>query len=174
MRHLNDYITSTHDQLKGREEIEWLNFWYSEANSTPPYRIIFIGDSTGRMIRSTLEKQLKAPVDFIGTSCGLHDVLFVSQIDSFFSSSKYIYSAIFVQLGHHSIRNGEGEIYTEADYDRYRQDLYGLIHFLKQFTDNILLLSCFQSVIPYPRGYQKGFKRRLVKLNGIEYYLENI
>ena len=160
MKHLSEFILSPYDSLASREETEWLNYWYGKANSlTRSRRILFIGDSTARMVRGRLESRLGIPVDFIGTSSGLHDVLFVSQVDAFFSSKRYSYAAIMVQLGQHSIKNEKGEVYTESDYIQFRQDILGLVLFLKQFSPNIILLTCFLSVAPYPRGFQTGLKR---------------
>lgn len=36
MKNISDFINSAHDSREGREPIEWVNVWYSEANSTPP------------------------------------------------------------------------------------------------------------------------------------------
>ena len=33
------------DSLKAREEVEWLNFWYDDANSESGRRVLFFGDS---------------------------------------------------------------------------------------------------------------------------------
>ena len=93
-------------ELNEREEIEWSNFWIDEANKENKDRILIIGDSTARMIRSTLAKMSNRPVDLFATSSGLHDSLFVNQIDCFFKS-EYQYDTIIVQLGHHA-RTGSG------------------------------------------------------------------
>lgn len=152
MKSILDFVSPSYDGLKGRESIEWANFWYSQSNAIPQPsgRILLIGDSTARMVRSTFERQQEVPVDMIGSSCGLHDILFLRQVDAFFTSASYRYTAIFIQMGHHSIRGESGELYGVDDYKRFRQDYVGLIDYLKQFSDNIILLTNFLNVTPIP------------------------
>lgn len=154
MKTLENFVFPAHDKKAAREKIEWANFWYSQANNASlpeakEKRILLVGDSTVRMVRSSLERRLNIPVDMIGTSSGLHDILFVKQFNAFFSSPCYNnYSAIFVQLGHHSIANDEGCTYLDQDYIRFRKDYVGMLSFLRQFSSNIILLSCFLNVTP--------------------------
>lgn len=152
MKQLTDYIISSHDRSEGREPIEWANFWYSETNSTPPRpRILLIGDSTARMVRSTFERVARRPVDMIGTSCGLNDVLFGKQMEAFFASEQFCYDCIFVQVGHHSIKNVHGEEYSEDDFRQFRKDYLGLLDFLQQYSNNIVLLTNFLNVSSLPK-----------------------
>lgn len=152
MNLISNYISPSHDRLEGRESIEWANFWYSRANSLYDNgsRILLVGDSTVRMVRSTFENVTHVPVDMIGTSCGLNDILFLSQMDAFFVSSQYKYTAIFIQMGHHSIRGVDGNIYCDSDYEQFKKDYVGLICFLRQYCSNIILLTCFLNVSPLP------------------------
>lgn len=89
-------------ELIEREDTEWSNFWRDQANKETDGRILLIGDSTARMIRSTYGRIAGKPVDLLATSSGLHDSLFVSQMDCFFSSTEYKYDKIIVQIGHHA------------------------------------------------------------------------
>lgn len=158
MKSFLDFV-SPYDGLQGRESIEWSNFWYSQSNSAPQSsRILLIGDSTARMIRSTFERYQRCPVDMIGSSCGLHDILFIRQIDAFFASSEYRYSAIYIQMGHHSIRGEGGKPYQDDDYLRYKEDYIGLINYLRQYTDNIILLTSFLNVTPIPDKFSSALR----------------
>ncbi len=158
MKSLLEFV-SPYDGLKGRESIEWSNFWYSQSNSDHQSdRILLIGDSTVRMIRSTFERYQRCPVDMIGSSSGLHDILFIRQIDAFFASSEYRYSAIFIQMGHHSIRGDGGTPYQDDDYNRYKEDFIGLINYLRQYTENIILLTSFLNVTPIPSMFSSTLR----------------
>lgn len=148
MKPVNSYFPISHNSPSGREEVEWANFWYSHANSKYPRRILLLGDSTARMVRSTFEKSCGIPVDMLGTSCGLHDFMFIKQVEAFFYSDQIYYDAIFVQLGQHSNINELGEKYTNKDFVTYKEDLTHLVEFLKQYSGNIILLSIFYAVIP--------------------------
>ena len=151
MKGLSEYVSSVYDGTMGRESIEWANIWYSEANlPTSKDRILLIGDSTARMIRSTFQRMIGKPVDMLGTSCSLHDILFLKQLDALFASKYYHYSHIFIQMGHHSIRGESGLLYGEGDYIRFHQDYVALINFLSHYCKNIILLTCFLNVSPLP------------------------
>lgn len=144
----SEMIGVTHDSINGREKTEWSNFWYDQANKESQERILLIGDSTVRMIRSTFAREIGCPVDMLGTSSGLHDILFAKQMDIFFTSDCYKYTTIFIQLGHHSRIYDKGNRYEEKDYIRFYEDMCILINYLKQFCERIILLSIFYDVIP--------------------------
>lgn len=138
----------TVDRESYREQIEWCNFWYDNAVKSDAKRILIIGDSTARMVRSTLSKLLGRPVDLFATSSSIDDILFKRQLNSFFCSYFTKYSTIFVQVGHHGRKGKNGDKYTNEDYIKYRSDLIALIKFLKQFSNNIVVESIFDSVKP--------------------------
>ena len=119
---LVEYLKTTHDNLKGREELEWSNTWIEKANENICNRILLIGDSTARMVRKTFSQLTGRPVDLIAHSGGLHDILFVRQVEAFFTSSKYKYSTIYIQLGHHSWWNENGNDYTDEDFECFKND----------------------------------------------------
>lgn len=162
MRKYADYVNRVHDNIKGREKVEWANYWYDFANKESNKRILLIGDSTVRMVRSTLSRIACCPVDMIGTSSGLHDSLFIAQMDAFFSSDMYLYDIIYIQLGHHSRVGDTGEEYNEDDYRIFKDDLNRLVSFLSQFTTKIVLLSVFYSVICYS-GHDENWKPSFVQ-----------
>lgn len=132
----------------------------------PPHteRILLIGDSTVRMVRSTFERETSLPVDMIGTSCGLHDVMFLAQIEAFFCSTQYQYSTIFVQLGHHSIKGESGEEYSTSDLQQYKIDMEGLISYLRQHSAKVVLLSSFLNVNPIPSCMSGRIRKMAVLL----------
>lgn len=96
------FIHNVRSNRVSREEVEWANYWIDQANVVSEKRILLIGDSTARMVRRTLAKLTKCPVDLIASSSSLHDELFVNLIDGYFKNLLYSYDYIFVQLGHHA------------------------------------------------------------------------
>lgn len=127
---------------QGRENTEWSNTWYSKANEPVlNSKILLIGDSTGRKIRSTLERISGIPTDFFGTSAGLHDILFYSQLESFFEPVSWLYDTIFVWLGYHSLKNCHGEFYNNEDFEQFEEDVCNIIEYLKKYGRQIVLCS---------------------------------
>lgn len=119
MIQFRDMIQDSYDGISGREDIEWSNFWWDKANKKTSRRYLLIGDSTVRMVRSTFARISQIPVDMIGTSSDIDDILFVSQIDAFFSTKQYDYDAIFLQIGHHARTAKDGGVYTDEDLYRF-------------------------------------------------------
>lgn len=147
MKRISEYIKRSVDEFSGREDIEWANFWYDYANDSEKKRILLVGDSTARMVRSTFSQKYGIAVDLLGTSAGLHDVLLKSQIEAFFASNKYLYEAIFVQVGHHGIITDSGEEIRKEEDFVFEEDYKGLVDYLSQYTSRIILLSIFESVL---------------------------
>lgn len=79
------------------------------------------------MVRSTFERVAKRPIDMIGISCRLNDVLFLNQMEALFASDYFRYDRIFVQMVHHSIKNVQGEDYSDDDFCKFRQDYIALL-----------------------------------------------
>lgn len=131
-----------------REEIEWSNTWYSNANSPAIEggKLLLIGDSTGRKIRSTMERMSKKSVDFLGTSAGLHDVLFCSQVESFLTPVTWKYEAIYIWLGYHSLKNENGDYYGERELVQFESDIKNLVYYLTKYSPNIVLCSALYPV----------------------------
>lgn len=164
MRLYFDMIPNVHDLIPARERLEWSNFWYDDTDKEVPHRILLVGDSTARMVRSKLAEFTGYSVDLLGSSSGLHDVLFVKQVDCFFSSVRYRYDAIYVQLGHHSRISEDGSPYSQKDYYRFEEDYECLIDYLSQHSDRIILLSVFYSVIPYKYHFKGRIMREVETL----------
>lgn len=148
MRDYFSFVSDIRSKYNEREDIEWSNFWIDKANQNINDRILLIGDSTARMVRSTLAHTTGKPVDLLASSSGLHDSLFASQIKCFFMESLYKYDTIFVQLGHHAEIGVGGGTYKELDWELFEKDFRGLCLFLKQYTNNIIIESIFYTVIP--------------------------
>lgn len=51
--------------IAGREHVEWLNFWFDNANEKRSDRILLIGDSVTHDYRKPLAQLTKKPVDFL-------------------------------------------------------------------------------------------------------------
>ena len=150
MRSFSSYIGATSfDSYSPREEIEWSNFWWDSANKPSEKRYLLVGDSTIRMVRHSLADAIKSPVDMIGSSSNIDDVLFVSQVDAFFASALYRrYDAIFVQMGHHGRIGRDGGTFEKTDEENFGKSLTCLLQFLSQFSDRIIVESIFDAVIP--------------------------
>ena len=124
MRLYREYIDVAYDSLSPREPIEWSNFWWDSADKETEKRYLLIGDSTIRMVRHSLADSLHCPVDMIGSSSNLDDILFVSQVDAFFCSAFYRkYDAIFVQMGHHGRIGRDGASFCQRDEEFFEQSL---------------------------------------------------
>ena len=150
MKPFSSFIgTSIFDAYPAREDIEWSNFWWDSANKKTEKRYLLIGDSTIRMVRHALADALKCPVDMIGSSSNIDDILFVSQVDAFFASSLYRrYDAIFVQMGHHGRIGRDGGPFEKSDEDNFENALTVFLQFLAQFSDRIIVESIFDAVVP--------------------------
>ena len=88
------------NDLLVREDTEWVNYWYDKAKEDDPDRLLMIGDSTARMIRSTFSSVYGHPVDLFGTSAGFQNPMFWKQLESFWDV--YTYKAAYVQIGIHA------------------------------------------------------------------------
>lgn len=140
MKELKEYITDVVDSLTYREKIEWSNFWWDDADTPRNERYLIIGDSTARMLRSNFSKEIGKPVDMVGSSSNIDDILFVNQIDAFFTSSHYqYYECIFVQLGHHRRTSINGTKYSGEDFERYKHNMFLLINFYINILKKLLL-----------------------------------
>lgn len=153
MRSLRMFLTNVVDGKGGREPLEWSNIWIDSANVDVENKILMIGDSTARMVRSTFAKVANKPVDMIGTSSPINDVLFVDLIDYFFRNSQCKYEAIFVQLGHHGRTSLGGGKYEDVDYLVFEESFRGLILYLEQFCDHIIVETIFDSVVPFKKTF---------------------
>lgn len=168
MKTYGEFINPKSKYLEEREEIEWVNVWRDKANEKCEKRVMLLGDSTSRIMRGALSAYLQVPVDLLATSAGLHDELFINQLDAFFASEEYTYTTIFVQIGHHAmIASGglQNGYLKDKDYEIFEQDFRKLIQYLQQFTDEIIIESIFYSVFPYKRTILNRLRRPKEKYN---------
>ncbi len=120
-----------------------------------------IGDSNGRMVRRSLEVASGKPVDFLGSSSGLHDLLFFSQLEAFLAplqNKKESYDVCYFWMGYHSLINDEGEIYKESDYTRFEQDVENIIDFLQKYCKRMVICS---ALFPYIKKHKGALWYRL-------------
>lgn len=143
-----------------REEIEWANFWIDQADQERKDRILLIGDSTARMVRSCLAKCTGRPVDLLASSSSFHDSMFINQMDCFFSEKGYEYDTIFVQVGHHGEIGIGGGTYKDEDWKIFEEEFRVLITFLKTMTEKVVIESIFYTVFPDKRN---KFVKMLIK-----------
>lgn len=113
------------------------------------------------MVRRSLEEVAGKSVDFLGTSSGLHDLLFCSQLEAFLSplkDSNEKYDVCYFWMGYHSLINDEGETYNEADYNRFEQDIETVIDHIRKYCKRIVICS---SLYPYIKKYKGALWYRL-------------
>lgn len=97
------------------------------------------------MARSSLAKLEKCPVDMIASSYNLDDLLFVRMIDGFFDNIRYQYKTVFVQISHHG--SGLQDFNCDPqkfDEENYANNIRSLIGFLRQYCENIILVSVME------------------------------
>lgn len=131
------------------EPIEWSNSWYNN-NWNGEKRILLLGDSTMRMVRSRLQNKLNLPIDLFASSSAFRESLFANQLDAFLKSlplDNFKYQIIFVQFGFHSILGADGNLYSDKDYQDFKSGYESLLDYLKQFCHVIIVESAFYSVI---------------------------
>lgn len=85
-----------------RENIEWTNTWIENSQDIDKERILLIGDSIAREIRSRISNAIEKTVDFIGTSSLYEDPCFYNVFNAFFDNNLYKYSSIIISLGAHA------------------------------------------------------------------------
>ena len=136
-----------YNQLSGRENTEWANFWYDYANKAFSQRCLMIGDSTGRQIRRSLSDSINMPVDFFGSSASLRDVFFWNQLDAFIKDSIYNkYNVAIIWIGNHSRISLSGGQFEEQDYARFAENFEKLLQYVQRICPNLIVLGSFNIV----------------------------
>lgn len=108
MKSYKEYLPQIDKEKISRESLAWSNTWIDKVSDNNTKRILLVGDSTARMIRSTMSAYLNCPVDLIASSYSLHDEMFANLLDGFFSTSSNSYDTIFVQMGSHNLKTFGG------------------------------------------------------------------
>lgn len=133
-----DYLNSYLD----KEQTEWSNFWYDQANTQGGRRILMVGDSVARGARRSLSETLKCPVDLFGSSAALRDQMYWDQWECFFKNNLYQYDAVFVWVGNHSRISEDGKsFFTEYDYKRFQTDFNTLIDKALYISPKVIVLT---------------------------------
>lgn len=140
----NKYLNSYAD----KEATEWVNFWYDKANQKSDRRILLIGDSVSRQIRSTMSALLQCPVNLFATSAALRDSMFWNQLKCFFENGLYSYEAIFIWVGNHSRRSEDGTGYfSDYDFQRFHSDFSTLVEICRGIAPKVIILSTLHMFI---------------------------
>ncbi len=94
-------IDSMDDALRWRENIEWQNIWWEQANNTEVKRIALLGDSVTRGYRSKLSELTaeKYAVDLCASSSQITDPLLWREYKFFLDCGEWKYSQVFLQTG---------------------------------------------------------------------------
>lgn len=126
---------------QNREKVEWTNCWWSEANKITK-RILLIGDSVTRSVRSCLERYMfgQYAFDLFAASFSIMDSIFWKHLRGFMDTSEYAYSCIIVQYGvqHGLYQNCAG---TLKDKDDFKLKYIELLDFLKKYCSNIICMT---------------------------------
>lgn len=130
------------DRIRWREEIEWQNIWWEQANSVDVKRIALLGDSVTRGLRSRMNRYLegKYVVDLCASSSQITDSLLHKEIKFFFECSEWKYCKILIQIGG---QHGYARICCE---DRgygslFEQKYVKLLSIVQRYCKDILIIS---------------------------------
>lgn len=127
--------------MQSREEIEWTNCWWSNANKKKE-RILLVGDSVLRNIRGCFEKLLLGyyAVDLFATSLFINDYLFWKHLKLFLDTSEYDYRFVIIQYG---VQHGWHFKCVDniRDSDNFRIKYVELLILLKKICSNNILMS---------------------------------
>lgn len=149
----DNYINS----YASRENIEWSNFWYDQADAPYQKRMLMIGDSTSRVIRRMLSEMMNCPIDLFATSAAFRDIIFWNQLDCFFKDSIYSkYDYITIWLGNHSRINEMGNgPFEQHDYDRLAIDFKKLLEYVAKYRAKALVMPSLYIFEPWKQKYPK-------------------
>lgn len=130
------------DEMQWRENIEWQNIWWEQANNTEVKRIALLGDSVTRGFRSKLNEKVggEYAVDLCASSSQLTDGLLWREYKFFFDCSEWQYSKILMQGGAqhgHARRCCEDEEYLQIYKSSYRK----LVKRIMTYCSDVLLVS---------------------------------
>lgn len=135
--------------IKNREDIEWSNFWWEDANRECS-RILLIGDSVTRGYRSLLNNILKNTdyvIDLCAFSASITDDLTDKMLAGFFSVSEYSYECIGIQLGgQHGFKNLQCHI-NKKDRETFKELYQKYVRKLRSRCGNIFFISYTPTVL---------------------------
>lgn len=130
------------DEIRWREEIEWQNIWWEQANNLSVKRIALLGDSVTRGFRSKLNERLggKYVVDICASSSQITDPLLWKEFKFFLDCSEWKYSKIVIHAGGqhgHTRRCCEEEVYLKT----FRSSYTELLKEISSYCPNIFIAS---------------------------------
>lgn len=130
-----------------REEIEWINTWWSKAN-TNNRRGLLIGDSTIRQLRGSIEVLLinSYAVDLFASSFSIHDKRLVDCIDLMFNNNEYQYDFIILNYGGH---HGFSRLCSESleVYAAYQEEYEKLLKYLMEKCKKVVCMTGTSEVL---------------------------
>jgi len=120
------------NELNWRENIEWQNMWWEQANNIDVRRIALLGDSVTRGYRSKLNEKLegKYVVDICASSSQITDSLLWKEYKFFLDCSEWQYDIVVLQTGGqhgHTRRCCDDSDYAETFKKSYAELLHRLI-----------------------------------------------
>lgn len=130
------------DELQNREDIEWQNIWWEQANNIEVKRIALLGDSVTRGYRSKLNELLtgRYVVDICASSSQITDPLLWREYKFFLDCSEWKYSKILVQTSGqhgHARRCCDDKGYFAEFENCYKK----LVEKIIPYCSNILIVS---------------------------------
>lgn len=120
------------EQLKisRREKIEWVNYWWENANDNKKERWLLMGDSVMRQIRGSLNVIAgeQIAIDYFGSSTYVDDELLNKEIKDFFGCQNYRYNVILINLGfHHGMDRNVAELEEDKmNFAKFYEDIIDL------------------------------------------------
>lgn len=130
-----------------RESVEWVNTWWSEAN-TDHRRGLLVGDSTTRQLRGSIEALLTNAyaVDLFASSFSIHDKRLEDYIDILFRGDEYKYEFIVLHYGGH---HGFSRLCSESpeEYEAYLKKYTGLLRKLTAKCEKVVCVTGTSEVL---------------------------
>lgn len=125
---------------RDREDIEWTNTWVEACLEPNKPRMLLIGDSVTRELRSEMSTLYpKYAFDYIGTSSSFDDPCFYNVFEAFFKNNFYKYNQIFCNIGakHCWYIN---TVNRQEDSQRYEKNFSKFIKYIKKRGLHVVIL----------------------------------
>ena len=127
--------------FQDRENVEWTNTWIEACTNPTKPRILIIGDSVSRELRSEMSKMFSEyAFDFIGSSSSFEDPCFYNVLDAFFKNNVYNYQLILCNI----VAKHGWYIQTNNNpkhVARYTKGFTGFVKYLQKRCKNVVLLT---------------------------------
>ena len=149
-----------------RENKEWSNMWWENADKTNEKRFLLIGDSITNSYRSHVQNNLEGiSVDMLATSKALDDAMLYKELE--YMLSQYDYKLIHFNNGLHG---------WHLDITMYKSSYEKLIEFLKKSSGSKIILATSTPVtkINNPNEFDDKKNDIVIKRNKVVTSLGNI